>query len=102
VAKLTAEEQSYAVILSVFLRRCQHYRRPQAPATDARPGAGAAKGKPRPGVVQMVDEAHRIFDNDSRHSGTLASAFGRVMREGRSVDHSIILRCKYRFTGRID
>ncbi len=39
----------------------------------------------------MVDEAHRIFDNDSRHSGTLASAFERVMREGRSVDHSIIL-----------
>ena len=39
----------------------------------------------------MVDEAHRIFDNDSRHSSALERAFERVMREGRSVDHSIIL-----------
>jgi DNA helicase HerA-like ATPase len=41
--------------------------------------------------VQLVDEAHRIFDNESRHGGSLGSAFERVMREGRSVDHSIIL-----------
>ncbi|MCI0659542.1 MAG: hypothetical protein L0220_00555 [Acidobacteria bacterium] len=39
----------------------------------------------------MVDEAHRVFDNESRHSGRLARSFERVMREGRSVDHSIIL-----------
>jgi len=45
----------------------------------------------RVGLVQMVDEAHRIFDNESRHSATLARSFERVMREGRSVDHSIIL-----------
>jgi len=71
------DEQSYALILSYFLRICQQYRR--------------RREQNSVGIVQMVDEAHRIFDNDSRHSGTLASAFERVMREGRSVDHSIIL-----------
>jgi hypothetical protein len=74
------DDQSYAVLLSYFLRECQRYRK------------GRGKGDAaRPGVVQLVDEAHRIFDNDSRHSGSLAVAFERVMREGRSVDHSIIL-----------
>lgn len=71
------DEQSYALILSYFLRICQQYRRKREENSV--------------GIVQMVDEAHRIFDNDSRHSATLASAFERVMREGRSVDHSIIL-----------
>jgi hypothetical protein len=71
------DEQSYALILSYFLRICQQYRR--------RPGQNSV------GIVQMVDEAHRIFDNDSRHSSALERAFERVMREGRSVDHSIIL-----------
>lgn len=71
------DEQSYALILSYFLRICQQYRK--------RPGQNSV------GIVQMVDEAHRIFDNDSRHSSALERAFERVMREGRSVDHSIIL-----------
>jgi DNA helicase HerA-like ATPase len=71
------DEQSYALILSYFLRVCQQYRK--------RPGQDSV------GIVQMVDEAHRIFDNDSRHSSALERAFERVMREGRSVDHSIIL-----------
>jgi DNA helicase HerA-like ATPase len=71
------DEQSYALILSYFLRVCQQYRK--------RPGQNSV------GIVQMVDEAHRIFDNDSRHSSALERAFERVMREGRSVDHSIIL-----------
>ncbi|KAM3099769.1 ATP-binding protein [Phormidesmis sp. 146-35] len=71
------DEQSYALILSYFLRVCQQYRK--------RPGQHSV------GIVQMVDEAHRIFDNDSRHSSALERAFERVMREGRSVDHSIIL-----------
>jgi len=71
------DEQSYALILSYFLRICQSYRKQRDPNSL--------------GIVQMVDEAHRIFDNDSRHSATLAGAFERVMREGRSVDHSIIL-----------
>lgn len=69
------DPESYALILSYFLRVCQTYRRKRNPV----------------GIVQMVDEAHRIFDNDSRHSATLERSFSRVMREGRSVDHSIIL-----------
>lgn len=71
------DEQSYALILSYFLRICQQYRR--------------RREQNSVGIVQMVDEAHRIFDNDSRHSSALERAFERVMREGRSVDHSIIL-----------
>ena len=69
------DDQSYAAILSYFLRICQSYRK-------KRGGVG---------IVQMVDEAHRIFDNESRHGDTLARSFNRIMREGRSVDHSIIL-----------
>jgi DNA helicase HerA-like ATPase len=69
------DPESYALILSYFLRVCQSYRRGRNPV----------------GLVQMVDEAHRVFDNESRHSAALERAFSRVMREGRSVDHSIIL-----------
>jgi hypothetical protein len=75
------DDQSYAVLLSYFLRECQQFRRRRI-----LPG-----GEPTPGIVELVDEAHRVFDNRSRHSSTLAAAFERVMREGRSVDHSIIL-----------
>jgi hypothetical protein len=75
------EDQSYAVLLSYFLRECQRFRKLPAPAG----------GSARPGIVQLVDEAHRVVDNRSRHGPVLANAFGRVMREGRSVDHSIIL-----------
>ena len=53
------DDESYALILSYFLRICQSYRRK---------GRGV-------GIVQMVDEAHRIFDNESRHSDTLARSF---------------------------
>ena len=70
------DEPSYAAILSIFLRSCQQLRR---------------RHRDMPGVVQLVDEAHRVFDNTSRYGDSLASAFERVMREGRSVDHSIIL-----------
>jgi hypothetical protein len=75
------DEGSYAVLVSYFLRQCQSYRRKAVSASQLE----------RPGVVQLVDEAHRIFDNESRHGGSLGNAFERVMREGRSVDHSIIL-----------
>jgi hypothetical protein len=71
------EARSYALILSYFLRICQKYCRRRD--TDS------------VGIVQMVDEAHRIFDNDSQYRSALERAFERVMREGRSVDHSIIL-----------
>jgi len=69
------DETSYALILSYFLRNAQDYR----------------KARKKAGIVQLVDEAHRIFDNESQHSSRLGRAFERVMREGRSVDHSIIL-----------
>jgi hypothetical protein len=69
------DDQAYALLLSYFLRECQKYRKQRKPV----------------GIVQLVDEAHRIFDNESRHSSTLTRAFERVMREGRAVDHSIIL-----------
>lgn len=77
----TVEDHSYAVLLSYFLRAGQRYRKPRA----------AAGTLPRPGLVQLVDEAHRLFDNRSRHGPALAAAFERVMREGRSADHSILL-----------
>ena len=69
------DDLSYALLLSYVLSICKEKR-------DKRMGVG---------IVQMVDEAHRIFDNESRHSDTLASLFNRIMREGRTFDHSIIL-----------
>ena len=69
------DDSSYALLLSYVLQDCQKKR-------------GNREGV---GIVQMVDEAHRIFDNESRHSDTLASLFNRIMREGRTFDHSIIL-----------
>jgi hypothetical protein len=77
----SVEDHSYAVLLSYFLREGQRYRKPRAVT-----GTLA-----RPGLVQLVDEAHRLFDNRSRHGPALAAAFERVMREGRSADHSILL-----------
>ena len=69
------DDSSYALLLSYVLHVCQEKR-------------GNREGD---GIVQMVDEAHRIFDNESRHSDTLASLFNRIMREGRTFDHSVIL-----------
>ena len=69
------DDSSYALLLSYVLQYCQRKR-------SSREGVG---------IVQMVDEAHRIFDNESRHSDTLASLFNRIMREGRTFDHSVVL-----------
>ena len=69
------DDSSYALLLSYVLHVCQEKR-------ANREGVG---------IVQMVDEAHRIFDNESRHSDTLASLFNRIMREGRTFDHSVVL-----------
>lgn len=68
-------EAAYALVLSFFLRGAMRARR-------------ARKGAP---TVQLVDEAHRIFDNESAYSVELERVFSRAMREGRSVDHGIIL-----------
>ena len=69
------DDSSYALLLSYVLHDCQGKR-------DKKDGVG---------IVHMVDEAHRIFDNESRHNDTLAGFFNRIMREGRTLDHSIIL-----------
>ena len=70
------DEEDYALVLSFFLRTCHQFRKER---------------KGNFGVVQLIDEAHRIFDNQSNHSGSLAGNFARTMREGRTLDHSIIL-----------
>ena len=69
------DDSSYALLLSFVLNVCQDKR-------NKRKGVG---------ILQMIDEAHRIFDNESRHSDTLTRLFNRIMREGRTYDHSIIL-----------
>ena len=69
------DDSSYALLLSYVLQYCQEKRKNQEGV----------------GIVHMVDEAHRIFDNESRHSDTLAGSFNRFMREGRTLDHSIVL-----------
>src|SRR5260370_21729258 len=69
------DDEAYALLLSYFLRVCQNYR----------------KKRNSVGIVQVVDEAHRDFDTESDHSPTLERDFERVMRKGRSVDHSTIL-----------
>ena len=69
------DDAAYALILSWFLREAQTYRKQRRDAP----------------IVQLIDEAHRVFDNRSRHSQTLEREFNRAMREGRSVDHSLIL-----------
>lgn len=68
-------EAAYALVLSFFLRNAMSLRRQR-------------KGAP---TVQLVDEAHRIFDNESAYSKELERVFSRAMREGRSVDHGIVL-----------
>lgn len=70
------DEEDYALILSFFLRTCHQFRK---------------KGESNFGIVQLIDEAHRIFDNQSNHNNSLAASFARTMREGRTLDHSIIL-----------
>lgn len=43
------------------------------------------------GVIEFVDEAHRLFDNNSKYSDMLASVFNRAMVEGRSLRHGVII-----------
>jgi uncharacterized protein len=68
------DDSDYALFLGVFFKECQKYRR----------------SNPIP-IVQFVDEAHRIFDNVSRHSKQLDSIFNRTMREGRTLSHGVVL-----------
>lgn len=70
------DDSDYALFLGVFFKECQRYRRDK---THAIP------------ILQFVDEAHRIFDNVSRHSKQLDGIFNRTMREGRTLSHGVVL-----------
>jgi len=69
----------YAIIVGYFLRVAHRYC-----------VQGNFKGGVS-GLIQFIDEAHRIFDNTSSQAGSLINQFNRVMREGRSKEHSIVL-----------
>jgi len=43
------------------------------------------------GIVEFVDEAHRLFTNSTRYKDMLARTFNRTMVEGRSLGHGVIL-----------
>ena len=70
------DDSDYALFLGVFFKECQKYRRDK---THTIP------------VLQFVDEAHRIFDNVSRHSKQLDGIFNLTMREGRTLSHGVVL-----------
>lgn len=80
------DDAAYALILSYFLRDCHDFCK-----KDSRGGKKPRKRREFGGVVQLIDEAHRIFDNRSPHSNSLAQNFARIMREGRTLKHSIIM-----------
>jgi DNA helicase HerA-like ATPase len=72
------DSQSYALFLGYFLRENQRYLANNSQARTS-------------GVVEFVDEAHRIFTNDTRYSDLLEDAFNRTMMEGRSLNHGVII-----------
>jgi DNA helicase HerA-like ATPase len=67
-------DSDYAVLFSWFLKQAQSY----------------CKRRGHVGVIEIIDEANRLLDNESRHAGPLAGIFNRCMREGRSRDHSLV------------
>lgn len=75
------DERTYALFLSRFMNMNQGYlsQKQKTPTQPAR------------GIVEFVDEAHRLFSNDSRYSDLLAAAFNRAMVEGRSLNHGVII-----------
>ena len=80
------DDAAYALILSYFLRDCHDFCK-----NDSQGGKKLRRRREFGGVVQLIDEAHRIFDNRSPHSNSLARNFARIMREGRTLKHSIIM-----------
>lgn len=72
------KERTYALFLSRFLNLNKEHL---ADNPDDRSR----------GVVEFVDEAHRLFTNDSRYSDLLGSTFSLTMVEGRSQGHGVIL-----------
>ncbi len=72
-------DKDYATVVSYFLRTTQNM------CAKGRFPAGCK------GMVQFIDEAHRLFDNESLHQNMLINRFNRVMREGRSKDHAVCM-----------
>jgi DNA helicase HerA-like ATPase len=68
-------DNDYAMLVWWFLSEGLYYRRRNR-------GRGV-------GVVQMVEEANRLFDNESRQGYRIAKSLGRSMREGRSLAYSV-------------
>ncbi|HEY1298112.1 MAG TPA: hypothetical protein VGJ60_33955 [Chloroflexota bacterium] len=71
------DDASYALLMAYWLNEGRRYRHP--------------RGGHATGLVQVVDEAHRLFENRSVQSSALESAFRRILREGRSRDHAFVL-----------
>jgi hypothetical protein len=71
------DDASYALLMAYWLNEGRRFRRPRS---------GHATG-----LVQVVDEAHRLFENRSVQSSALETAFRRTLREGRSRDHAFVL-----------
>ena len=67
---------TYAVLLGWFLHEAQQFCR---------------RVRNTIGIVEIIDEANRLFEKGTRHAGLLANSFARAMREGRSKDHSLVL-----------
>lgn len=71
------DARTYALFLTYFLRENQRYQNKHRKQTG--------------GIVEFVDEAHRLFTNSTRYNEMLARMFSRTMVEGRSLGHGVIL-----------
>ncbi|MEM3554318.1 MAG: ATP-binding protein [Candidatus Micrarchaeaceae archaeon] len=73
------DADSYALFVGYFFRENQKHlaQNPQVRAAG--------------GVVEFVDEAHRIFTSDTRYGDLLEYEFNRTMMEGRSLNHGVII-----------
>lgn len=68
------DENSYAIILEYLLRQAHDY----VLKSDLN-------------IVEMIDEAHRVFNNTSRRAGALVKSFTKFAREGRVKGHWMIV-----------
>lgn len=68
------DENSYAIILEYILRKAHEF----ALGSDLN-------------IVEMIDEAHRVFNNASRRASALVRTFTKFAREGRVKGHWMIV-----------
>lgn len=68
------DENSYAIILEYILRQAHHH----VLTSDLN-------------IVEMIDEAHRVFNNTSRRASALIKSFTKFAREGRVKGHWMIV-----------